>query len=57
MLDLVSLGATDQLSQNATKGEASDVISANLNNSSGQSNAGSGAAQDTTPGRPVVHDV
>lgn len=53
---LDSLGASDQLGSNASKGEASDIISSSLGNGSGStggSGASSGAAPDTNPGNQV----
>lgn len=44
------LGASDDMPGDASKGEASDIISANLNRNGG---IGGGAADDTTPGSKV----
>jgi len=46
-----NLGVQGQMPNNSTKGQASDVISSKLDNSSGST--GSGAAPDNTPGSTI----
>ena len=46
------LGASDEMPGDASKGEASDIISANLDRNGG---TGGGAADDTTPGKPILY--